>query len=73
MPSGKRLTIQENNRLVENGIFATGELIDRALRMHGKNSLYEKDDNGVIPLDKLLAPLRRQYEKWVASYQMLDD
>lgn len=73
MPSGKRLTVQENNRFVENGIFATGELIDRALRMHGKNSLYEKDDNGVIPLDKILAPIRRQYEKWVPSFQMLDD
>lgn len=73
MTSGKRLTVRENNRLVENGIFATGELIDRALRKYGKKSLYEKDENGVIPLDKILAPLRSQYEKWVPSYQMLDD
>ncbi len=74
MTSGKRSTISENSmRFLDKGVIATAELIERALRKHGKKSLYEKDDNGIISLDKLITPLRRQYEKWIESYQMLDD
>jgi hypothetical protein len=73
MTSGKKLTRIQNRRLIDSLLFATSELIDKALLAHGKSGLYEQDANRITPIDRLFAPLRQQYENWVASGQIVED
>jgi hypothetical protein len=61
--------IDELNALIE----LVTTVIDDALRMNGKRGLFDPDDEGVILLETLVAPMRELYEEWIHSRHVVLD